>query len=584
MRGALIHGILLAIMLVYGYRTWTRDKTVKPDRGSVVLWNKSEAEIASIEYKTERKTVRLEQRSDANGAYWWGQETTIEKRPKAVEPKPEEKKPENKPADPKAGSAAAGSAAAGSAGSAGSAAKPADAKAGSAGSAVAAAGSGSAGSAGSAGSGAGSGSATPPPEPPVVMEEVKRTTEFPIGEGGTKLLDAYFKARALRDLGVPTEALKKDYKLEGSTTMLTVAFKDGSKREYVVGGSVFNTTGGASDRYVVDKQSGKAYVLAKDMLGNLEIGQSSLNLTDPRGFDTTKIGSVDIEGKGKKTTVARVTTGAEGQQVKTWGDAATKKANQTLANFIDNAANLKPTEYKAQLKAESMQLVMKLTYKDERGGKLGTLALYKMEKAGEVPEGTEFDPANPPRGETEYYIVTEKTRVPGLVRKDTAQRAEQDLGVVFDNPPEKVTKPGVPNEFSNTPLPPPEKENPHGGGAAPPANPHGAAPSPHGGGAAAPAPAPAPGAPSAGTAGSAAGAKAPGAPGAPAPAPAPAPGAASAGSAGAKAPGAPAPAGGAGAKAPAAAAPAPAGGAAPAAPKPPTPGSAAPAAHDGHAH
>ncbi|HWO23618.1 MAG TPA: DUF4340 domain-containing protein [Kofleriaceae bacterium] len=556
MRGALIHGILLAVMLVYGYRTWTRDKTVKPDRGSVVLWDKAEAELASIEYKTERKTVRLEQRSDASGAYWWGQETTIEKRPKPVEKKPEEKKPEEKPADPKA----AGSAGSGSAGS-GSAAKPADPKAGSAGSgsAVAAAGSGS------AGSGAGSGSAaTPPPEPPVVMEEVKRTTEFPAGDGATKLLDGYVKARALRDLGVPTDALKKDYKLDGSTTLLTVAFKDGSKREYVVGGSVFNTTGGASDRYVMDKQSGKAYVLAKDMLGSLEIGQSSLNLTDPRGFDTTLIGSVDIEGKGKKTTVARVTTGAEGQQVKTWGDAATKKANQTLANFIDNAANLKPTEYKAQLKAESMRLIMKLTYKDERGGKLGTLALYSMEKPGELPEGAEFDPANPPRGETEYYIVTEKTRVPGLVRKDTAQRAEQDLGVVFDNPPEKVTKPGMPSEFSNTPLPPPEKDNPHGGGAPP--NPHGdglAPPNPHGGGAAPPAP---------------------GAPGGPA-----------AGSAGAKAPGAPAPAGGAAPAAPAgpkppagpaapAAPKAPAGPAAPAAPKPAPAGSAAPAAHDGHAH
>ena len=554
MRGALIHGILLAVMLIYGYRTWTRDKTVKPDRGSVVLWNKAEAELAAVEYKTERKTVRLEQRSDAAGAYWWGMETTVEKRPKPVEAKPEDK-----PADPAAGSAA-GSAAkpadpkAGSA--AGSAAKPADPKAGSAAGSAAGSGAGSAALAAGSGS-AGSGSAaTPPPPPPVVMEEVKRTTEFPVGEGGTKLLDGYFKARALRDLGVPTDTLKKDYKLDSSTTLLTVAFKDGTKRELVVGGSVFNTTGGSSDRYVMDKQSGKAYVLSKDLLGSLEIGQSSLNLTDPRGFDATLIGAVQIEAPNRKPkTVARVTTGTEGQQVKTWGDADTKKANQTLANFIDNAANLKPTEYKATLKAESMQLVVKLNYKDERGGKLGTLALYKMEKPGEVPEGTDFDPANPPRGESEYYIVTEKTRVPGLVRKDTAQRAEQDLGVVFsDNPPEKVTKPGEANPFGDAPLPPREKApaNPHGDGAAPanphgaaPANPHGAAPAnPHGA-------APAPGAP-----GAAPGAKAPGAGGAAAPAP-----------------GAPKAPGAGGATAPA-----------PGAPKAPAAGSAAPGAHDGHAH
>ena len=40
MRGALIHGVLLAVMLIYGYRTWTRDKTadssaVRAERASV---------------------------------------------------------------------------------------------------------------------------------------------------------------------------------------------------------------------------------------------------------------------------------------------------------------------------------------------------------------------------------------------------------------------------------------------------------------------------------------------------------------------------------------------------------------------
>jgi len=196
-----------------------------------------------------------------------------------------------------------------------------------------------------------------------------------------------------------------------------------------------------------------------------------LNLVDPRGFDAALIGQVAIDATGYKTKiVARVTTGSEGQQVKTWGDPANKKANQTLANFVDNAANLRPTEYKPQLKVEALTPVVKLTYKDERGGKLGTLGLYKMEKAGEVPEGQELDPANPPRGEVEYYIVTERTRVPGLVRKDTAQRAEQDLAVVFsDNPPTEIKKPDPNNNpFGNVPLPPRGKE--------PPADPHGGAP------------------------------------------------------------------------------------------------------------
>src|SRR6476659_10186124 len=85
MRGALIHGVLLAVMLVYGYRTWTRDKTVEPNLGNIVLWDKTDADLVSIEYKAEHKIVKLERRTDGSEPYWWGIETTIEKK---VEPPP----------------------------------------------------------------------------------------------------------------------------------------------------------------------------------------------------------------------------------------------------------------------------------------------------------------------------------------------------------------------------------------------------------------------------------------------------------------------------------------------------------------
>ena len=119
---------------------------------------------------------------------------------------------------------------------------------------------------------------------------------------------------------------------------------------------------------------------------------------------------------GKSKTVSRITTkgGADGtQQMKTWGDAATGKADQTAANFVDNANNLKPQEYAANVKVADLTPVLKLTYKEAQGALLGTLTLYKREKAGELAPGQELDPANPPKGDTEYYIVTEKTRVPG---------------------------------------------------------------------------------------------------------------------------------------------------------------------------
>ena len=83
MRGAVIHGVLLAVMLVYGYRTWTRDKTVQPNVGSVVLWNKSEADLVSIEYRSPKKIIKIERKPQG---YWWGAETNIVT--KAKPPKP----------------------------------------------------------------------------------------------------------------------------------------------------------------------------------------------------------------------------------------------------------------------------------------------------------------------------------------------------------------------------------------------------------------------------------------------------------------------------------------------------------------
>ena len=103
-----------------------------------------------------------------------------------------------------------------------------------------------------------------------------------------------------------------------------------------------------------------------------------------------------IEADGKTKIAVRITTkGSSGEQVKTWADAATKKPNQMLSNFIDNANNLRPTEYAPSTKLDGLKPVMTLTYKDEHGAELGTLSLYKHEKPGTLPEGQELDPSNP---------------------------------------------------------------------------------------------------------------------------------------------------------------------------------------------
>ena len=343
-----------------------------------MLWDKTEADLVSIEYKARKKIVKLERKPEG---YWWGTDTTIETKPK---PKPK----------PGEGS-----------GSAGSAARPARARRRS--------------------GSAGSGSRRPTAAAPIEEEEVGRKThEFPLGEAGDKLIKDYTAARALRDLGVPNDEQKKDYKLVDSKTTITITFKDGPKT-FLVGGSVY----GGSDRYVVDQASGKAYVLSKDLISGLEVGESSLHLVDPRGFDAAKIERVAIEagGRAKAGRARRRPAMPRASRSRRGAMPRPRSRTRSLANFIDNANNLKPTEYAASMTGQRLTPVMKLTYKDARGAMLGTLSLYKHEKPGELARRQELDPANPPKGEIEYYIMTEKTRVPALVRKDTAQRSENDL-------------------------------------------------------------------------------------------------------------------------------------------------------------
>jgi hypothetical protein len=396
MKSALIHGALLALMLVYGYRTWTTERVPEPTAGTIVLWDKKEADLTAMEYKSETpnltRTVRVERRPDAAGgpAYLWGNEISVSKRPKAVQPPP----PPVPPVAPGSGSAA-----------------PA-----------------------------------PTPPPPPEMEEVTTKQQFPVGESADKLAKAVSAARALRDLGPVTDANKKDYKLDESKATLTLTFGSDVKT-FAIGGSVY----GGTDRYAMDNATKRGYVLSKDLISALDSGAGSLRLADPRGFDANKLNAVTITAPaktGSAATVAeqtriaeKITTKVEGTSAKTWGDPKTGKADGTLANFIDNAGSLRPTEYQPDTKISDLTLVVSFAYRDEKAAALGTMALYKRTRAADpvpAPTAPLADPTKPAPGApvagttvTEYFIVTPKTRVPGLVSTPMAEKTETDLATIL---------------------------------------------------------------------------------------------------------------------------------------------------------
>lgn len=359
MRGALIHGALLVVMLVFGYRTWTRDKTVQPNIGSVVLWDHSEPELSKIEYKGENKVVLLERKGDGADAYWWGTETTTQHGTKEGE------------------------------------------------------------------------------------KDVVKTKQFPIADAIFKdMIGGWAAARAQTDLGQLDDAKKKEYKLDAPKASVTITFKGGTTKTFSLGGTVFQ----GADKYAIDTQSNTAYVLSQKLLSGLEQGETGLKLTDPRGYEVAKIDAVTVEANGQTKRAKRmeVPGGTEGSKVKSWGDADMGTGDVTLANFVDKINNLHPTEYASSLDTKSLQTVLRLTYKDEKGAQLGTLTLFKHLAMGDLAPGEELDPAAPPKGKTEYYILTERMRVPGLVPTANAEPVESDIPLVFGEHPTEAPAPKTP--------------------------------------------------------------------------------------------------------------------------------------------
>jgi hypothetical protein len=247
------------------------------------------------------------------------------------------------------------------------------------------------------------------PEPPE-METTTTVREFPAGEAVTPLVTGYAAMRAIRDLGVLSDDQKRDYELLESEKTITAVFASGP-RSLVLGDKVL----GGKDRYVMDVESGHGYVIAGSLIEPLEGGERSLQPKSviPTGDDVV---AIEITAGDRSKKVSRITaTDEAGKQIKTWGDSATQKADQTTANFLEKIqTQIRPQKYDPALDPATMTKLVTVTYRDAKGGVLGTLDLYKQ--AGDAAE---------------YFIVSERTRVPGQVSKTAGDQVEQNIATVF---------------------------------------------------------------------------------------------------------------------------------------------------------
>jgi hypothetical protein len=553
--GPVAHGALTVLALGFAYQTWTRDKTEPPKAGEVTVWNESVADFESFAYDGENKSVKVEKRTEGKDTYYWGSVTTSKKPPKPKVPvkgdEPEDAVKQGEHGMPPRPPGAPGAAPGGKPGAAPGAkpgekppatpAKPATPP--------------KPGAKPATTTPAKPATTTPAkpattkpapsphhlqaPEPgedevdtpedeggmdtpdqssagPGAPEEMLTTTrEFPIGKGGRDLVASLAHLRALRDLGKLSDQQKEEYGLTDSKENLTVFFKGKKQYSLIIGERVF----GGSDRYVLQSDTGKGYVIShSEIMRHIDGAETSLGLKDLHAFQEDAeeeppktpadpnmpkpakdrypgVQTIQIEGgKQNKELVRADTTDPKG--VKTLGWAPKDKAGQadiSLSNFLSQIDRLKPTDYDPSVSESQLEKILTVKYTGGGGKVLGTFEFFKKNVVTPEIKPTEGEEKAPDNG-VEYYVKTDLTRIPGKVSRMAAERVEQDIPTLFGGGQIKDEgkaapggrPPGMPPGHGGPPGMPPG----HGG---PPGRPGGAtvtpkAPAPGG---AKPAPAPA---------------------------------------------------------------------------------------------
>jgi len=238
----------------------------------------------------------------------------------------------------------------------------------------------------------------PPPAPP-------RTTTTLLSVGGAdKLATALAPLKALRALGRVGDDRAAEFGLAEPDA--TLSFKvAGAEHKLLLGGA----TPGGGDRYVKDPASGEVYVLKGEGLRSLESAESSLMERELHEWKEGDVTALKILAGGKTRSLVR--GGAD--QKKFWADAAKPDENdETLGNWMSKLERLRPLEFTVA-PPEGRETVVRLDYKADRKD-LGFVEVVKT-KAAEP-------------GKSDYFLLTERTRLFAKVATGLGEQLDQDLG------------------------------------------------------------------------------------------------------------------------------------------------------------
>lgn len=227
---------------------------------------------------------------------------------------------------------------------------------------------------------------------------------FPVGWSGAEIVPNLSVLRVLRDLGELGAEEQTRFGLADSEVRLTVEFAAG-RRELVVGDSVF----GGEDRYVMERATGRGYVISREIINQIELGEGALRERMVHNFRYSDLAEVRVAaGDGGERAMVR----AESDE---WTEPGRDVPDIGFGNFMERVEEMAIDGYDNPPAAERLRLVLRMEYLDGDGDVLGFMELFRDDLAER----------------NAYYLRSESTRVVARAHSLMAERLEQAVGDIF---------------------------------------------------------------------------------------------------------------------------------------------------------
>jgi len=231
------------------------------------------------------------------------------------------------------------------------------------------------------------------------------TSSYPLGSAGTEVVRGLARLRVLRDLGAVAPEAREQYGLDEPHARVDVT-SAAERRALELGDSVFRS----SDRYALDPETGRVYVVPSDVVEPLRVGAGALRERVLHAFAISEVRQVRVEGSGGSRVMERA-GGTEGAADRWVDPASPDRADLTFANFMERAGQLAIADFERI--PEGLERTLRIEYLDADGARIGFVELLRAPDPGT------------------WFVLSERTGIPARAVTLLAERVAQDASEIF---------------------------------------------------------------------------------------------------------------------------------------------------------